>query len=161
MIDGGARVWEFRSLQGGPVRRAELVAFWEVQLDPISDDYTPNEISADDLFGRWVAKVEPETANGLVPIYWSVGSPERGGGIFEQMPFQFPHFMAEDFLTRLSWPVDSRTGERLNWLTLHVVDKRWNKSRADKGGFIQEATGWKPSILQPYVYLGSLTRSRG
>ena len=51
---------------------------------------------------------------------------------------------------------NSVTGEELNWLTLPVVDKLWNRKRADKGGFIQEATGWKPAIFQPYVYLPSL-----
>jgi hypothetical protein len=62
----------------------------------------------------------------------------------------------EDFLTFYSWPEDTKTRALLNWLTLPVVDKRWNNQRGDKGGFIQEATGWKPSILQPFVYLPTL-----
>lgn len=159
MTDGGARIWEFRSRQVDHVRRVELVAYWEVESDPISDDYTPDEISANDLLGRWIDRVRPKYENGLVPIHWFVESP--GQGVFEQMPFQFPHLPAEeDFLARYTWPVDPRTGERLNWLTLPVVDKLWNKQRADKGGFIQEATGWKPSISQPYVYLDSLIQSK-
>ncbi|WP_328491313.1 hypothetical protein OHS59_44295 [Streptomyces sp. NBC_00414] len=33
----------------------------------------------------------------------------------------------------------------LLWLRSTVLDRGWNNSTADKGGFIQEATGWKPS----------------
>ncbi|NER28870.1 MAG: hypothetical protein F6J89_14840 [Symploca sp. SIO1C4] len=62
-----------------------------------------------------------------------------------------------DFLNYFTSPVHFKTGEPLNWLSLPVVDKLWNNQRADKGGFIQEATGWKPSILQPFVYLRALT----
>ena len=54
------------------------------------------------------------------------------------------------------WPVDAETGDELDWLALPVVDKLWNSKRGDKGGFIQEATGWKPSILQPHVFLPAL-----
>jgi len=39
---------------------------------------------------------------------------------------------------------------------LPIADMSWNDERADKGGFIQEATGWKPAILQPYLYLPAL-----
>ena len=52
-------------------------------------------------------------------------------------------------------------GERLNWLLLPVEDKLWNAKQANKGGFIQEATGWKPSILQPFVYLPALLKGTG
>ncbi len=75
------------------------------------------------------------------------------------MPFQHKHGMkhSDDFLSFFTWPVHSVTGERLNWLTLPAVDKLWDPRRADKGGFIQQATGWKPAILQPCVFLPSLT----
>lgn len=135
-----------------------ITAYWEVSLDPISDNYTPEEIDARELFGRWVKRVHEKYPNDLVPIRWFVACREQG--IFEAMPFQFDHFgdpTRENFLTFFSWPINPVTGERLNWLTLPVVDKLWNPKRADKGGFIQQATGWKPSILQPYVYLPSLT----
>ena len=80
------------------------------------------------------------------------------------MPFQFNHTLDlpdENFLSFYGWPAHSATGEQLNWLTLPVLDKRWNAKRADKGGFIQEATGWKPSILQPFVYLPGLAKASG
>ncbi|MBH8550844.1 hypothetical protein I8751_00235 [Nostocaceae cyanobacterium CENA357] len=79
----------------------------------------------------------------------------------EEMPFQFQHYNDdlphENFVTFFTHPVDSVTGKPINWLDVPVNDKLWNSKRADKGGFIQQATGWKPSILQPYVYLPALT----
>jgi hypothetical protein len=35
----------------------------------------------------------------------------------------------------------------MNWLSLPVIDKLWNETRADEGGFIQQATGLKPSNI--------------
>lgn len=137
-----------------------LEAYWEVTLDPISDDYTPQEIGARELFHKWEKLVREKSPGGLIRISWFVQCKEQGK--FNLMPFQFNHFPEyahthEDFLTFFTWPVNSVTGERLNWLTLPVVDKLWNPKRADKGGFIQQATAWKPAILQPYVYLPALS----
>ena len=134
-----------------------LSAYWEVMGDPISDDYTPNEISARDLLDLWVKRHSSECKDGLVPIHWFVRSDP---GKIEGMPFAYDHFRGkyhlEDFLHFYCWPTHVVTGEPLRWLSLPVVDKLWNEQRGDKGGFIQEATGWKPSILQPFVYLPSL-----
>lgn len=152
-------VWRFSDKAGRFERTAALAAEWEVAYDPMSDDYTPSEMDARELFGLWEAKVRKEHPNGLIPIYWSVVCPEAA--IAEFMPFQYQHHEGmsdEGFLTFFTWPVNSEE-DRLNWLSLPVLDKRWNKRRADKGGFIQEHTGWKPSILQPYVYLPALARS--
>ena len=121
------------SLQGGRRWQGELAAYREVALDPISDDYTVDEISADGLFRKWERAVRVKYPNGLVPIYWQVKCEECG--IFETMPFQFAHFpLHEDFLTFHTWPTSIETGERLNWLALPVVDKLWNARRSDKGG---------------------------
>jgi hypothetical protein len=150
--------WKVRSLRSDYGWEGVLVAYWEVYLDPISNDYTPREIDARALFYKWEKRVRKEFRNGLIPISWFVECREEGK--FNYMPFQFNHFLGhpvEDFLTFFTWPVNSVTGEPLNWLTLPVVDKLWNTRRADKGGFIQQATGWKPAILQPYVYLPALS----
>jgi hypothetical protein len=140
-----------------------IVAYWEVYYDPISDDYTTREIDARTLLRRWAERVKDTHPDDLVPIYWSAWSEEAAK--FEAMPFQFLHGRdndAEDFLTFYHWPENAKTGAPLNWLSLPVVDKFWNEERGgDKGGFIQEATGWKPSILQPFVYLPALMRSLG
>ncbi|WP_328835303.1 hypothetical protein [Streptomyces europaeiscabiei] len=44
--------------------------------------------------------------------------------------------------------MNADSGEVVNWLRLPVLDRGWNDTAAHKGGFIQEATGWKPSPLQ-------------
>jgi hypothetical protein len=155
--------WRVQFLGNSEGWEGELRAYWEVQLDPMSDDYTPREISALDLLGKWASAVKEKVQGDLVPIHWFVESP--GHGKFERLPFQFNHLVAidpepGDFLTFFSWPVKASTGEPLNWVTLPVVDKLWNGERADKGGFIQEATGWKPAILQPFVHLPTLVDTR-
>jgi len=158
-----AATWKVRSLRSDYEWEGILVAYWEVALDPISDEYTPKEINARELFYRWAKEVKKKYPNNLIPIYWFVECREQGK--FAYAPFQFNHFIesnpSEDFLSEFTWPVNSLTGEKLNWLKLPVVDKLWNSKRGDKGGFIQEATGWKPAILQPYVYLPALTSALG
>jgi hypothetical protein len=147
--------WQVRQRSSGYEALVPLMAYWEADGDPISDDYLPDEITAHDLLAQWVERYASKASNGLVRIFWFVES--RSDGICEYMPFQQHHLQHdEDFLTFYSWPTHPVTGERLNWLSLPVVDKLWRSGRADKGGFIQEATGWKPSILQPWVALESL-----
>lgn len=153
-------VWRVRSLHSDYEWEGVLVAYWEVELDPISDDYSPREIDAHELFHKRESRVRDQYRNGLVPIHWFAECREQGK--FDHMPFQFNHFpqySREDFLSLFAWPINSVTGERLNWLTLPVADKLWNSRRADKGGFIQQATGWKPAVLQPYCYLPALVRA--
>jgi hypothetical protein len=153
--------WTFLNRKSKQELEAEIKAHWEVSLDPISDDYTPDEISARDLLRQWVKKVQAKHPNNLIPIFWFVrfiGKNGSGSG-FEWMPTQYDHLGRthdENFLTFFTYPVSSLTGERLNWFMLPVVDKLWNSHHANKGGFVQQATGWKPSILQPYIYLPTL-----
>nr|WP_290224281.1 hypothetical protein [Trichocoleus desertorum] len=154
--------WKFSSLQYGHELKTSLQAYWEVFDDPITDSYEPDEMSAIELFELWAKRIQEKYPNGLIPILWQVEIPER---MLEFMPFQYEHAELEgiirnnDFLTHFTQPINAVTGELLNWLRLPVVDKLWNSEQADKGGFIQEATGWKPSILQPYVYLPTLTEA--
>ena len=160
--NGRHMTWRVASRQSDFTWEGELLAYWEASFDPISDSYTPDEIDARPLFDFLVERVQAEYPDGLVPISWFVTCPAKGQ--LERMPFQFNHGPdlppPDDFLTFFTWPVNTLTGEPLNWLTLPVVDKRWHWETADKGGFIQQATGWKPSILQPFVYLESLLRCR-
>ena len=154
--------WKVRSRDSDFEWEGALEAYWEVSSDPISDNYSPDEISAHDLFDIWARKVSGEFSNGLVPVHWFVQCISQGK--FSSMPFQFEHYpefsSLENFLTLYTWPVHPVTATRLDWLALPIVDKSWNAKRADKGGFIQEATGWKPSPLQPYVYLPALICSQ-
>ena len=157
------QTWRVKFLKHDGGWDGPLVAYWEVERDPMSDDYTPDDISAEDLLRKWAKAVEGKHTNDI-PIHWFVESP--GHGKFENMPFQFNHAAdvdaaPENFLSHYSWPENANTGERLNWLTIPIVDKRWNAKQADKGGSIRESTGWTPAILQPFVHLPSLLNTRG
>ncbi len=144
------------------MRFTELSAYWEVYYDPISDDYSPDDPddpSAVDLFHLWAGKVREEYPDGLIPIYWFVKT-EGPLRTFEAIPHQYEHHRAaglgtENWLTFFTEP-EQEEGDSLNWLSVPVLDKLWRPGRGDKGGFIQEATGWKPCILQPFVYLPAL-----
>ncbi len=134
-------------------------AGWELVLDSISDDFSPDTMSASDLMRLWVGRIRSRAyPGGLVPIYWYVESEDSR--VFELIPFQYEHYVGharENFLTFFTWPIHLETNQELNWLELPVMDKEWNVRQSHKGGFIQEVTGWKPSILQPFVFFDSLT----
>lgn len=152
--------WKVGSRRSSYTWEGSLLAYWEVDFDAMSDDFSPHEVDAHELFERWVKVVQGKYSNGLIPISWFVKCKEHGK--LELMPFQFKYFTGtteKDFLDYYTWPEDSVTGERLNWLTLPVMDKLWDSEHGDKGGFIQSATGWKPAILQPDVYLLSLKKA--
>lgn len=158
-------LWHFSDLRTGAYWEGPLEAYWEVYLDSISDGYTPHDISAENLLRQWLYRIEEtkhDHANGLVPIQWFVRS--SAAGIYP-MPFAFDHFegkqQVEDFQQLFTWPQSTSTGYPLNWLTLPVADKHWNEHQTDRGGFIQEATGWKPGILQPTLYVPSLVWATG
>ena len=148
----GVPTWKAQRRKTGDEWKGALVAYWSVEQDTISDDYSPHEIAARDLLQLWAEKVGPKHPEGLIPIVWSV-QPS-----YIRMPFQFEHLPEyaphEDFLSKFTWPENSLTGEPVNWLNLPVADKLLE--HGSKGWFIQLATGWKPSILQPLVYLPSL-----
>ncbi|MCW5832356.1 MAG: hypothetical protein KIS78_07960 [Labilithrix sp.] len=123
----------------------------------MSDDYLPEDTSAEELLDIWIKYALKRYPEGYLSISWFVESPDAG--LFEGMPFQHDH-PHDDFLSHFSWPVHAQTGDRLDWLSLPVQDLHWRKGRGDKGGFIQEATGWKPSILQPGVHLAMFRDAR-
>lgn len=142
----------FDGRRGSAERESRLSAYWEVSLDPISDDYIPEETDARELFAMWADRARRKYGDGPVPIYWFVDGTNGVGT--EYMPFaeqHYPHADPHDFLTWYGWPVVVATGEPLAWPDLPVLDKLWNDTAADKGGFIQQHTGWKPQIYQPFV----------
>jgi len=126
---GGANAWT------GP-----LDLYWEVEGDSITDDYLPDEISAGELWAEWLEKYV--SSDGVARIYWYI----EGPNLFEPAPLS-PNHLNKDFYSYFLTPRDS-SGRNINWLQLPVVDKLWNKDKSDKGGFIQEYTGWKPSPFQ-------------
>jgi hypothetical protein len=166
--------WRFGNRQNGHERIADLRLGWELPGDPITDNYTPDEIDAAALWSRWYKRyVEddepriPELGAGWLAIYWTVM--DAVAGVFEHAPF-VPRLgrdaeldaetgEQENFLTFFTWPRDPDSDQPLRFTALEVEDKLWHAEpdvRADKGGFIQEHTGWKPSPLQPVVYVPAL-----
>ncbi|MEV7125876.1 hypothetical protein [Streptomyces sp. NPDC093260] len=166
-----ATVWKFVSKRGGYEHTTRLALYWEPDGSAMSDDYLPQEADAQQLWRQWANdyadyyhRKRPDTYRpGQVPIFWFITSVGRGG-TFEAAPHQdyppdFP--LREDFLTHMTHPVNANTGEPLNWMRLPVLDRAWNAKQADKGGFIQEATGWKPSPLQPAMNVRQIARAAG
>ena len=152
--------WSYYNVRFGVRKESALQLWWEVAGDPYSDDYSSDEIAAPELFTKWMNYVERENlfydppGVGWLRIAWLVLAADRD--LSEFAPFDVLKPDRENFLTYFSWPVSVTTGERLNWLRVPVVDKHWNAARGDKGGFIQEATGWKPSALQPFTHIDHL-----
>ncbi|MFD0207440.1 MULTISPECIES: hypothetical protein [Saccharothrix] len=142
-------LWTYRARGTDHTVRTSLRLSWEITGDPISYDYTPDEIDAVDLLRLWVDRCHPDNGSersfgpGMMCISWFVDGPEAHH--FEAAPFTAAPLGDENFLTFYTWPAHVDTGEPLNWLTLPVRDKLWHDGQADKGGFLQEATGWKPS----------------
>src|SRR6266542_2338304 len=148
--------WTFESLKSGYRRTCGLVLLWECDGSPMSDDYTPDEADAAELWRLWVNRYHRD--NEVCQISWFVTTPQ-GVDVLEGAPFTIepPDWpKVGDFLTSFTWPRNERTGEPVNWLRLPVVDLHWNRKQDDKGGFVQEVTGWKPSPLQPSVNLRQL-----
>ncbi len=118
----------------------------EVELSSMSDYYTPEEASASELMWLWLRQIDSSRyERECVPIYWSVKGDEYKS---ERAPFH--NEVSEDFLTFFTWPT-TQDGSPLRWASLPVADRLWRPGQADKGGFIQELTGWKPSPFQESV----------
>lgn len=146
--------WNFKSKHSLAVRNREpLVLGWFLDEESLSDNYTPSESTADELFDKWLAAVDGESDE--LPIHWMVMSAG------EAAPFQDDPDHTEDFLTFWTWPTHADTGAPVNWMALPVWDKAWRPEQNDTGGFIQEATGWKPSPLQRTLHLPTLLRGMG
>ncbi|MFF9287546.1 hypothetical protein [Streptomyces griseosporeus] len=158
--------WTFTA-RGGRTFTEELVLYAEPDGSSMSDDYLPEEADAEQLWREWTDRYavtyhreQPDRYQlGEVPIYWFVTTPSFTGR-FEAAPFA-PNVLPENFLSHYTLPMNAETGERINWVRLRVADRGWNKTTADKGGFIQEATGWKPSPLQPTMNFLSIGRAAG
>lgn len=156
-------LWRYRLRNGSYERVSQLALYWEAEGDCVSDDYHPDDDSAEEVFDVWRRYLyhshnswDDRLGEGWVPIWWFVTSPD-GEGTFEAAPFTRTHKgpkRRDDFLTFYTWPEDASTGEPLNFLRLPVVDKLWCHGR--KGGFIQEYTGWKPSAFQSAIHFPSM-----
>lgn len=168
--------WTFQARGTDYVQTQELALLPEPDGSSISDEYLPGEISAQDLWQMWVDKYadaqherQPGAYDpGEVRILWTVTTP-AGGGVIELSPHSYDsratrtgaYEPSENFGTIYTHPVHAVTGEPLNWLRLRVLDRGWNETVSHKGGFIQEATGWKPSPLQPAMDVRQIGAAAG
>ena len=118
--------------------------------------YTPFEITAEELLRKWAAWIEESHPSGIVPIFWSACGESRHETLPGTIIYYDEPYEQEDFLDFFSPPIRCDTGEPLRWIDLPVRDRAWSLERNDKGGFIQEATGWKPSIFQAFVLVDHL-----
>ncbi|MEW2449120.1 hypothetical protein AB0896_16370 [Streptomyces parvulus] len=160
--------WTFTSRRNPSfTQTTQLVLYPEPDGSAMSDDYLPDEADAATLWRKWVnqyavtyhQRYPDKYRLGEVPILWAVTKPSFGG-VFEAAPHA-PNVLSEDFLTHYTHPTHAKNGEPINWARLLVMDKAWNDTGADKGGFIQEATGWKPAPLQSRMDFVTVGRAAG
>lgn len=161
---GDEVTWNYRDRRSHlEIRGVRLQLMYIFDGSPLSDGYTPEEISAGELWRRWVdehaapaADKDPDIlALGEVRIAWFVADAVTDS--FEAAPFLPPKWgSGEHFLRLYTHPVNSVTGEPLNFLRLPVQDYAWEPGRGDKGGFVQQLLGWKPAPLTPKVNVRQL-----
>ncbi|MDX5526169.1 hypothetical protein PV677_36480 [Streptomyces sp. DE06-01C] len=173
---GPGNRWTFQARGTSYTQTAELALLPEIDGSSITDEYVPADITALELWAMWVGKYadyqheqHPDDYDpGEVRINWTVTT-LKVGGVFELAPYSYdtratrtsPYMPRENFGTVYTPPVHVVTGEPLNWLRLPVLDRGWNETVANKGGFIQELTGWKPSPLQPTVDVRQIGAAAG
>ena len=157
--------------QSGNERRGQLQLVYEVMGDPISDDYNARWESAEYVFNQWVdwydriwsrekVKGSARYPRQCVPISWFV----VGCAVFEAAQ---PTYLSLDGDHRCEWfgdfytrPYSLRTGAPIKSMKeIPVEQKRWSPGLSHKGGFITEATGWRPFPLQRWVDLEQLQTS--
>lgn len=148
-----SRRYHVRSRDSDYAWQGPLVAVWDLEGDSVSDD-APSDATPAELLRVYVRDVQRRYGWKSAPIRWYVESP--GQGKCERLPFQELDPDADDFLTFYTWPVDADTGTQLDWYSVPVQDKRWDRVRRHRGGFVQAATGWKPAIYDASVELETL-----
>lgn len=146
--------WVFRSRESNWEKRANLFLYPEVECSAMVDEV--HYLDGEGQFEEYVQYLErryPEWLDAdAVPIIWSVRSRESVDSIYETAPFQPFAPGWGDFLTHFTWPVDAKTGERLDWYRMPVINDRFPE--------FAEALAWTPSPLQPTCPLSSILQSR-
>jgi len=169
-------LWLYWEAYGDPISDGYYID--EIEPEDLWREWmraNPVSPAAEAIYGR-----------GAVPIGWYI----EGPGIAEGAPFEVvdhrwwvaamqdgPHSWTarqaidyhreHSFTTYFTEPYDPETGDAVRWHALPVIDKVWREHdlpkgpHTSKGGFIQEATGWKPSAFQPYVNVELLARDCG
>ena len=132
----------------GHPRVGHMCAHYELWYDPITDDYSPKDTSARDLYERWRKHVvNSDRYDDMIPIYWYVSGP----GLFESHPYLSHSYKLDGYDEHFTDP--RRTdGQKFDWDDLPIIRKRWNTDeKVVKGGFVEELTGWRPQSHQMWV----------
>lgn len=152
--------WTIRDLEWGMVlQNRRLSLDWELRdAGHFSENWVPSEVDAAGLLRLWAAHAGRD--GDLLTISWWVVMERRFGRQREidRWPVATPAAVLgrSSFSDIFSTPLSERTGDVVEWDRIAVVDKSWVRGRTDPGGFVQEATGWKPAPLQRSVRLGAL-----
>lgn len=138
--------------RGGRSYTEPLVLWWEIDHDAISDDYYYEEADEFDLFRWWSRKLVSKgcTSSSMLPIWWSVSGPTTAE--FAEQSTEWPDGPYFDKYYYLAAP----NGGHIGVHCLPVADKKWTPAQMDKGGFIQQATQWRPTPLQRFAPFGLL-----
>lgn len=177
----GENLWRLVPVGAGEALTAPLRLSWEVDGSSLSGDYLPPgfteppalpgwetpRLSAAELLQLWSDGFGLGAGIEQAPIIWSVESFTVGTlydvGFSEFAPYQPKPglFGSLDLLDYFKHPVQAETGEPLNFLRLPVRNLAWSERWADTGGFVQEATSWLPSPLQPTAPVAALLAAAG
>lgn len=137
----------------GHQRQGPMFAYYEVWLDPMTDDYLLEDISAHELYRQWSKKARAKWEK-YVPIFWYVDGP----GLFESHPY-YSHDLCDEYDKHFTEP-ERLDGQSFDWDDLAIVRKRWaTGERIKKGGFIEQVTGgWRPDPHQMWADIDQLDR---
>lgn len=159
VTSNGPGVWRPEAMEcglttkrGGRSYTEPLVLWWEIDYETITDDYDYDEADEFELFRWWSRLLESKgrTSTSQLPIWWSVSGPTTAE--FAEQSSEWPDGPYFDKYYYLSSP----NGSHIPVHCLPVADKKWTASQMDKGGFIQQATQWKPTPLQQFAPFGLL-----
>lgn len=149
-VPPGVELWTWRSLRSGYERTDPLWLYPEINgMAAIHDCYWSDD--GETQLTYWVDWLERNHSDAMaadaIPIFWSVQP------CCECAPFTTNRYdQQKNFLTELSWPMNARTGEPVNWFQLPVIYSRFPA--------FGEALGWKPAPFQPHAPMASILRSR-
>lgn len=142
----------FRSLHNEKYTvTGKLVAKYSVEFTSLYD-LDIDTLTPERLFELWLEEARKNSKDRYVNIEWLVGVE---GQRFkpEYMPGQVG--VESDFLDHFSPPLDVKTGKQVVWQELDVESPK----SVFTGNFIEQVTGWKPSILQAKVSIDFLSEA--
>jgi hypothetical protein len=147
------KLYSYQHRKLGYTTISTLTAYWEVEFSAIQNEYPSSKFSAIEIFNFWIEHITKYSDSNLLLITWQLEN--------EDMPYQHCRKeTGEDFLTYYTHPIYLKTGKKVNFLDIPVANYLSNRHKATYNSeFIQKVTGWKPSILQPYIYLPALLQA--